>query len=127
MRIIGIWIITALAVAAAVYLVPGVSFQGQDILVSTLVFAAILALLNTVIKPILKLITLPITFLTLGLFAFVLNAIMLYIAQWIGNTWFGTALHLENFVSALIAALIISIATAILGALTGANKKDKRE
>jgi putative membrane protein len=125
MRIIGIWIITALAVTAAVYLVPGVAFAGPDVLVSTLVFAAILALLNTVIKPILKIITLPITFLTLGLFALVLNAIMLYIAQWIGNTYFSTALHLEGFASTLVAALIISIVTAILGALTGVNDKDK--
>ena len=137
-KAIGIWLITAAAVAAAFFLVPGVGFVdsggglnapgilGNSALVPTLIFAALLALVDHFIKPILKLITLPITFLTLGLFALVLNTGLLYLTSWISNSLFDTGLYIESFWSALLASIIISVVVAILGAITGVTAARRR-
>ncbi|MDR2672146.1 MAG: phage holin family protein [Coriobacteriales bacterium] len=119
MRVIGIWLITAVAIAVAVSLVPGVEFVGANVWVSLAVFAALLALLNAFIKPVLQIISLPITVLTLGIFALIVNTAVLYLAAWISNGLFGTAFIISNFGSALLASIIISIVTIILNALTG--------
>ncbi|MCL2883716.1 MAG: phage holin family protein [Coriobacteriia bacterium] len=137
-RAIGIWIITAIAVAIAFYLVPGVGFAaggasldapgilGSDQLLPTVVFAAILAIINGFIRPILKVLTLPITIITLGLFALVVNTGMLYLAEWVGNSLFGTNLYINSFWNALLASIIISIIVAILGSITGLKRRRAR-
>jgi putative membrane protein len=133
------WLITALAVAAAFSLVSGVGFTsseyslplpgvlGSNVLIPTLLFSAVLAFANTFIKPVLKLITLPITIITLGLFALVLNVFMLYLTQWISNSFFDTGFYINSFFSALYAAIIISIVTAILGLITGVDSDTKKK
>jgi putative membrane protein len=122
MRVIGIWLITALAIAAAVALVPGIEFLGpQDSghWLSMGILAAVLALLNAFIKPVLQIISFPITVITLGIFALFVNTGVLYLAAWLGNGLFGTALYINNFGSAFVASIIISLVTIILNALTG--------
>ncbi|MCL1879597.1 MAG: phage holin family protein [Actinomycetia bacterium] len=138
LRNIGIWIITAIAVATAFYVVPGIGFVGSwprleaapgilgsPLLLPTMVLAAILALINSFIKPIIRAVTLPITILTLGIFALVLNTLLLYLASWAGNTFFETNLYIEGFFSAFFAAIIISIVTVILGAITGLSRRPR--
>jgi putative membrane protein len=119
MKIIGIWLITAIAVAVAVWLIPGVGFVGSQPLLSTVLLAAILAVLNAFIKPILQIISLPITILTLGIFALVVNTGVLYLAAWLSNGLFGIGFVVNNFVSALVASIVISLVTIVLNALTG--------
>jgi len=92
-------------------------------IISFIILAAVLALLNTFIKPLLKLIAAPITLITLGLFALVINTLVLYIAVWISNGLFDTALYIDSFWSALGASIVISIVTAILNAVTGVKDK----
>ena len=137
-RIIGIWFITVVAVVVTIFLVPGVGFTdstyslnapgilGSSLLVPTLLFSAVLALINNSIKPLLKLITLPITIITLGLFALVLNVMMFYMTSWLANTFFDTGFYISGFYSALLASIIISIIVAVLGALTGLDDKKKK-
>ncbi|MDR0308349.1 MAG: phage holin family protein [Coriobacteriales bacterium] len=137
-RAIGVWFITFVAVAAAFAFVEGVGFAGggysfdlpgvlgSDKLVPTLVFSAILALINSFVKPILKVLTLPINILTLGLFALVLNTGLIYLVHWLGNSFFNLNMFINSFWSALGASIIISIVTAILGAITGLNKKSRK-
>lgn len=124
MRIIVVWLITAVAVAAAVWLVPGLAILGENSTLSIGILAVILAFLNAFIKPILKIISLPITFLTLGLFALVINVIVLYLTAWVGNGLFATGFFIESFWSALFASIVISLVTALLNAITGV--KDNR-
>jgi len=125
MRIIVIWLVTAVAVWAAVSMVPGVDISGDNALVELAVIAAVLALLNAVLKPILKIVTFPLLLLTLGLFSLILNTLMLYAASGISGALFDTHLEIDSFGSAFLAALIISIVTVILGGITGANDKQK--
>jgi putative membrane protein len=124
MRAILTWLITAAAVAVAIWLVPGVEMLGSNTILSILVLAVILAFLNAFIKPVLKVISFPITVITLGIFALVVNTGLLYLAAWMGNNLFDTGLYLASFWSALLASIIISIVTAILNGITGA--KDPR-
>ncbi len=119
MRLIVSWLITAVAIALAVWIVPGIEIWSANVYLSIVILAAVLAFLNAIIRPILQFISFPITVLTLGIFALVVNAAVLYIAAWLGNGLFGTNFYIENFWSALFASIIISIVTVILGTITG--------
>jgi len=134
-----VWLITTIAVALTIMLLPGIGFAGSsysltapgilgsDVLVPTFIFSGILALVNSFIKPIIKLITLPITIITLGIFALVVNVGLFYFVAWLSNTYFDTGLYIDSVVTALIASLLISLVTAILGAITGVDSKSKKK
>ena len=117
------WIITAVAVAAAVWLVPGVEVSSAtESWVGIAVFALFLALLNLSIKPILQFLSLPITCLTLGFFYLIVNTLMLYLAAWIATGLFDTGIVINSFGSAFVASIVISIVSAILNSITGADE-----
>jgi putative membrane protein len=126
MKVIGIWLITAIAIAVAVWLVPGIEFPIEDKWISIGILAALLALLNTFIRPILQVVSLPITILTLGIFALIVNTVVLYLAAWLSDNLFGVFLHIDSFVSALIASVVISLVTIILNAITGIKDTPSR-
>ncbi len=116
------WMITAVAVAAAVWIVPGVEAHATtEAWVAVTVFALLLALLNLSVKPVLQILSLPITVLTLGLFSLAVNALILCVASWLAEHLFGTGIVIESFGSALVASIVISIVSAILGFITGSN------
>jgi putative membrane protein len=100
---ISIWIV-------ATYLLPD-QLHVQDA-GSALLFAIVLGLLNALLKPILLLLTLPLNILTLGLFTLVINAIVFWLA-----TMFPLGVSVTGFVSAFIAALVVSVVSFILSRL----------
>ncbi len=122
MKFILRWLGTAIAAAVAVWLVPGIDITGDQVWVATAVFALFLALLDMAVKPILQLISLPITVLTLGIFYLVVNTLMLYLAGWLANGLFGVGFQIATFGSAFVASIVISIVTSILNSITGANE-----
>lgn len=77
---------------------------------TALIASLILSVLNFLVKPILVILTLPITVMTLGLFLLVVNAITLMIAQWV----MGTSFVISGFGTAIIAAIVISIINTLL-------------
>lgn len=95
------WIVSALAILAAAYLLPGVHVTS---LVSALVAAVVLGIINAVLKPILLILTLPINILTLGLFTFVINALIILLAA---NLVPGFSV--DGFWWALIFSVVLSI------------------
>jgi putative membrane protein len=103
--------VTAVALWAAVYFVAGISYEGPWY--GLLVVALIFGLVNAVIRPILAAMTCPLMLLTLGLFVFVLNAIMLWLTS-IFSRMAGFDFHVAGFVPALIGALIVGVTSAIL-------------
>lgn len=114
------WISVAVAVAAAVAVVPGITvIGGQEAWVPFVVVALILALINVSIKPILKVLSLPVTVLTLGLFALVINAAMLELASSLAVSLSGSGLRIGSFGSALAASIIVSIVSSIVNRLVG--------
>jgi len=94
------------------YLLPGLGFSGN--IVNLLIVAVIFGLVNALIRPIVKLLTLPINVATLGLFTLVINALMLIITVWLSGTLTLEGGILEKFVTAFIAAIIISLVSLVL-------------
>ena len=80
------WLVTAIAVGVAVWIVPGMDLLGgTDAWVGIAIFGLILSLINISIKPIMQVLSLPISVITLGIFYLVVNTLMLYIAAWLAN------------------------------------------
>jgi len=110
------WVITAVALFAAAWLVPGIVVEGDGWTVYA-VMAVILALVNAVVRPILKLLTCPLIILTLGIFVLVINGLTLWLASEIAQGWFGVGYSVEGFWAAFLGGLIVSVVSVILSAL----------
>ncbi|MEG0071530.1 MAG: phage holin family protein [Raoultibacter sp.] len=116
------WLGIAIAVGVAVWLVPGIEIVGgTESWIAIAVCALFLALINQTIRPIMQLLSLPISVLTLGIFALIINTFMLYLAQWLANGIFQVGFVMDTFGSAFVASIVISIVSAILNGITGAN------
>ncbi|WP_144632765.1 phage holin family protein [Bordetella genomosp. 13] len=112
MTLILVWILNAVALLAVAYLLPGVTVASFG---SALVAAVVLGLLNMLVKPVLTLLTLPITIVTLGLFLIVLNALLFWFAGSIlrgfqvnGFWWAVAGAILYSLISGLLSRLIPS-------------------
>ncbi|MET3682954.1 putative membrane protein [Alkalibacillus flavidus] len=105
------WIISILVNAIAIFAVSELldAFQVDGIEIALLA-GLILSLLNAIVRPILVFFTLPITFVTLGLFLFVINAITLMLTQWL----IGPGFVIDGFGWAILAAIIVSILNFLL-------------
>lgn len=117
------WAITAFAVWVAAELVGGIHLVGIK---NILLIPIILGLLNTFVKPILKLITLPITILTLGLFLIVINTAMLLLTEWIASKLDKISFVIDGFTPAVIGAIIISIVSFITSQIIDPKTIGKR-
>ena len=109
------WIVNTLALFVVVNVVPG--FE-SDSWVSLAIAAAVLGLLNAIVKPILFVLTLPITVVTLGLFLLVLNAIMLELTAFLVRGF-----RIEGFLWAIVGALVLSIISLFTSRI---GKNDER-
>jgi putative membrane protein len=101
MKILIEWLLSALALLAVAHLYSGVVVTS---LTSALIAAAVLGLLNTIVRPVLGVLTLPVTVVTLGLFLFVINALMFWAAAGLIG-----GLEVRGFGAALIGSLIYSV------------------
>lgn len=119
MRFLGTWLVTGVAVAAASWLIPGIYVVPHGSWIAIVVAALLLALVNATVRPILRVLSLPLTVLTLGVFHFVLNALMLELASWLSLNLFGTGLVVAGFGAAFMGALVISLVSTLMEAATG--------
>ena len=109
MRLLLVWLINALALIAVAYLMPGVSVSTFG---AALVAALVLGLINAVVRPVLVLLTLPVTLLTLGLFIFVLNGLLF----WMVGAWL-EGFEVAGFWSGVFGAILFSLVSWALSAL----------
>jgi len=100
------WLVLTLSILAAAYLFEGIEVSS---FASAFFAAAVLGILNAFFRPILILLTLPINLLTLGLFTFVVNALMLMLTSSIISGF-----HVQGFWSAVFGSLVISVASWLL-------------
>ena len=113
------WLSTAIAIALAIALVPGIRAVGGSYL-GPAVCALALALVNAVIMPVAQILSLPITVLTLGIFYLVVNAFMLQLASGLSVAAVGSGIEIDSFGSAFVGSIIISIASMVIhGVLAG--------
>jgi putative membrane protein len=103
------WILTAVALLITAKLVPGFQVSGIG---GAAIAAIILGLANAIVKPILVILTLPLTFITLGLFLFIVNALTLWIA---GSVTAG--FRVNGFLPALIGSIVLTLVSSILNHL----------
>jgi len=104
-------IINAVALGVAAWVVSGIDLTGDSTankVLTLLGVAVIFGLINTLVKPIVRLISLPFILLTLGLVLFVINALLLWLTGAI-SSWLGLSFSVEGFWSALLGSLIISL------------------
>lgn len=106
MRILVRWLLLAAALLLVAYLYPGVAVKSFG---SAMVAAFVIGLFNTLLRPLLVLLTLPVTLLTLGLFLFVINALMFWFAAQILNGF-----AVASFTAALIGSLIYSLCGMVI-------------
>jgi putative membrane protein len=109
MRLLLVWVLNAIALLGVAYLYPGVQVQDWK---AAAIAALVLGLANTIIKPILVILTLPVTILTLGLFLFVINALLFW-----GVSELVTGFHVNGFWAALIGAILYSVIGWLLSML----------
>ena len=131
-------IVSAVALWVAAWILPGMDITAADtagvasagagtpgrtvaIVLGYLFLGLIFGLVNAVVKPIVSFLSLPITCLTLGLFALVINATMLGLTAWISGY---TPVHLtiDSFVTAFIGAIIVAVVSAVTGWALGLRK-----
>jgi putative membrane protein len=101
MKLILTWLLAACALLVVAYLYPGVQVQSFT---SALIAAAVIGLFNAVLRPILVVLTLPVTIVTLGLFLFVINALMFWAASGVLDGF-----RVNGFLAALLGSLIYSV------------------
>ena len=117
-------LINAAALYVAQLIVDGVDFDFSqpNAWLEFAIVALIFGLVNTFLKPVLRLLTLPITVVTLGLFLLVLNALLLLLVGWI-STELSLGLMVDGFVPALLGSIVISIVGFLLSMVIGAGRK----
>lgn len=109
-------VINAVAIWVATLLVGGITIQHGDtrsMVLTLLVVALIFGVVNAVIRPVLKILALPLLILTLGLFTFVINALMLLLTSWLSHR-FHLAFTVSGFFAALLGALVISVVSFLI-------------
>ena len=114
MRLIVRWLISAAAVWAAAYLVPGIRVEGG--VFDYLVVALVIGLVNALIRPIVSWLAFGLIVLTLGLFLLVINAVLLLVAAWIAQQA-GAEFYVDGFVPALYGSIVISVVSFVLSML----------
>lgn len=103
------WLVSAVAILIAAYLIPGVDVT----LLGALVLAVVLGIINVFFKPIIALLTLPINIVTLGLFSLVVNALLIMLAAMVVPDF-----HVDGFWAAFFFSIVVSLVTALFGMMS---------
>ena len=111
-------IVTAIALYVVTQFVPGVSVTPPDDPWAFIWVALVFIVVNAVVGPVLRLLGAPLTVLTLGLFALAINALLFLLAGWLAGA-LGLGLSVDGFVPALLGAVVMGIATWVMGLVLG--------
>ena len=125
MKFILRWAIIAVALYAAIAIVPGINYQGNwiDIVWLALIFGFV----NALLRPVVKFLTCPLIILTLGLFTLVINTLLFLLSTWIGGR-FGIDINIAEpvFWNAFLGALIVSVVSILLSLILKDELKGRR-
>ena len=109
-------VVNALALAAAAWLLDGITVTGAGPgrrIITMIVVGLIFGLVNAIVRPVVTLLSLPFILLTLGLLIFVINALMLLLTSWLAGL-LGVGFHVSGFWTAIVGAVIVTIVTWLL-------------
>jgi putative membrane protein len=121
------WIINAIALYAAIVLIPGIHLVATQVQpwIAVLLLALVFGLLNALLRPLIVFLTCPLIILTLGLGTLLINTLLFYLAGWIGAQ-FGFGFIVDNFISAFLGALIVSIVSLVLSIILKDELRGRR-
>ena len=114
MRLLLHWLLNAAALWVAAWVLPGLEFNGT--LVQLLLVAAVFGLVNSLIRPILTILTCPLIVVTLGLFTLVINAVMLMVTGWLSERW-DLGFTVAGFWPAFWGGLVVGLVSLMLSLL----------
>jgi putative membrane protein len=121
-------VINAVALLVTAWIIPGIHLGAagphptNHDWVTLLIVALIFGLVNTIIRPIVFLLSLPLEIITLGLFTFVINAFMLLLTSWIAQGM-GLGFSVDGFLTALLGALLISVVSFVLSRVVAKRRQ----
>lgn len=119
MRFLLNWLVTSIAVAVASALVPGIfPFGAVDAWLAFAFTGLFLGIVNSLVKPVLSVLSLPLTIVTFGIFQLVINGLMLSLAGWLSLNLLGAGVAITGFGSAFAGAIVVSIMCTLLGFIT---------
>jgi putative membrane protein len=127
MKLLLRWVITALAIAAAAWIVPGIYVVENDngAVVALALVAIVLGLINAIIRPLVSLLSCGLIVLTLGLFTLVINALMLWLTSYVALNWLDIGFVVKDFWAALLGSIIISLVSFVLSMFVVDEKERK--
>jgi len=105
------WLLNAAALWVAAWLLPGLDFQGT--VLQLLLVAAVFGIVNSLIRPILTILTCPLIVVTLGLFTLVINALMLMLTGWLSTRW-NLGFTVSGFWAAFWGGLVVGLVSVLL-------------
>ena len=108
------WLLNAAALWGAAWLLPGLDFQGT--LLQLLLVAAVFGIVNSLLRPILTVLTCPLIVVTLGLFTLVINACMLLLTGWLSARW-DLGFSVTGFWAAFFGGLVVGLVSVLLSLL----------
>lgn len=110
-RLVVRFLVNTLALYAAVWLLPGLHYHGSA--GRFLLVALVFGLVNSLLRPLLTILTCPLVIATLGLFTLVINALLLLITGWLSHRW-GLGLVVDGFWAAFVGGIVVTIVSIIL-------------
>jgi len=110
------WLIITASVAVAAWIVPGIRIDDDRGVSAILIMAAVLAVVNLLVKPVLTAVSCCLIIVTLGLFLLVINTLTFWLASGIASDWFDAGFHVSGFWAALFGGIIVSVVSWLLTA-----------
>ena len=114
MKLLIRWLIVALALVGAVILIPGIRVEGTNAWIAVGVMAAVLGLVNAIIRPILAFLSCGCIVATLGLFMLVINGLTLWLSAWIAQNWLNIGFYVDGFWPAFWGGIVVGAISFVL-------------
>jgi putative membrane protein len=124
MKLVIRWVITAVALVAAVWLIPGIRIESQNAWIAVGLMAVILGFVNAIIRPVLMFFSCGCIVLTMGLFMIVVNGLALWLASWISVNLFNIGFYVDGLWPAILGSIVVSIVSFLLSILLPDNIQD---
>jgi putative membrane protein len=114
MKLLIRWIIIVISLVVAALVIPGIHVDDTSAWIAFGVMAAVLGLVNAIVRPILAFLSCGCIVATMGLFIFVINAITLWLSSWIATEWLNIGFYVDDFWAALFGSIVVSIVSFVL-------------
>ena len=118
-RFVSRWLVLTIAAGVMVAILPGMHAVGDPPILGVGAFALFMALINASIKPVVHVLALPLSIMSLGLFALVVNWLFMELASWLALTLFDVGVVIDGFWWSVIGSLVMAVVSGVVGSVIG--------